>query len=421
MALSAARALVPELTLHHADPSADRATLERLACWSGQFTPAVSLLEKGLLLDIAGSLNLFGGVAPLLTQLRRGVRRLGYRFCNTAMAPTPQGAWLLARAGDRRPVLDTDALRERIDALPVEVLDVSANTVTRLVDVGVRTLGDLLTLPRGGAIKRFGTDVLGQLDRALGIAPDPRPLFIPPETFSARLPLPAEVREVEPVLFGLRRLLAELHGFLMAKGQGIDTATLHLLHPEGGETPVTLTRLSLTRDDQHLFGLFRERLGRQKLERAVDALLLTTGDTSSLAARAHGLFGEVPEDEDGQLLERIRARLGDSAVTGIHGVAEHRPERAWKRCAPGLRRLAVADDARPLWLLANPQPMPVAAGLPCRGGPLALTAGPERIESGWWDGADVTRDYYLARHGRGGGYWVFRDRDGAWFLHGVFA
>ncbi|MBI5135706.1 MAG: DNA polymerase Y family protein [Nitrospirae bacterium] len=421
MALPAARALLPELTIHHADPEQDRATLERLACWAGQFTSAVSLAGEGLLLDIAGSLRLFGGLAPLLRQVRRGVRRLGYRLGSTAVAPTPQGAWLLARAGDGRPVLEVGALSERIGALPVAALDVAGDVRERLAGVGVRTIGDLLALPRGGVVKRFGAAVLDQVDRALGSAPDPRPLFVPPDFFSGRLALPAEVREVEPVLFGLRRLLTELHGFLAAKGQGVDTVTLHLHHPEGGGTPVILTRLALTRDDRHLFGLFRERLGRQKLAKSVDALALTTGETVPLAAHSLGLFGGAPPDADGQLLERIRARLGEAAVTGIHGLAEHRPERAWQPCAPGLRQLPLADGTRPLWLLREPRPLPAAGGLPCRGGPLTLTAGPERIESGWWDGVDVTRDYYIARHGRGGGYWVFRDRDGAWFLHGVFA
>ena len=49
--------------------------------------------------------------------------------------------------------------------------------------------------------------------------------------------------------------------------------------------------------------------------------------------------------------------------------------------------------------------------------------GPERIESGWWDGDDVTRDYFVALNADGARFWVFRERSGAsgWFLHGIFA
>ena len=54
--------------------------------------------------------------------------------------------------------------------------------------------------------------------------------------------------------------------------------------------------------------------------------------------------------------------------------------------------------------------------------PRELLAGPERIESGWWDGADVARDYYLARGLHGAQLWVFRDlRSGTWCVHGLWA
>jgi protein ImuB len=74
---------------------------------------------------------------------------------------------------------------------------------------------------------------------------------------------------------------------------------------------------------------------------------------------------------------------------------------------------------RPLWLLDSPEPCDVR--------PLVFEEGPECIESGWWDGHDVARDYYVTRNGQGARLWVFRNRraaadDGAcWFLHGWFA
>ena len=54
---------------------------------------------------------------------------------------------------------------------------------------------------------------------------------------------------------------------------------------------------------------------------------------------------------------------------------------------------------------------------------LSLVSGPERIESGWWDDADVTRDYYVARSSDGAQWWIFRECDASrrWFVHGCFA
>ena len=77
-------------------------------------------------------------------------------------------------------------------------------------------------------------------------------------------------------------------------------------------------------------------------------------------------------------------------------------------------------------MLAEPEPLAVREGRPCHHGALELLAGPERIETGWWDGADVRRDYYVAQTPGGGRAWIFRDHrrgtdDGEWWVHGWFA
>jgi len=79
-------------------------------------------------------------------------------------------------------------------------------------------------------------------------------------------------------------------------------------------------------------------------------------------------------------------------------------------------------DRRPLWLLSVPRPLSERDGLPRRRGPLRLLGEAERIETGWWDGGEVARDYYTAVDVRGARLWVFREREPPhrWFLHGVF-
>ena len=84
--------------------------------------------------------------------------------------------------------------------------------------------------------------------------------------------------------------------------------------------------------------------------------------------------------------------------------------------------MALPDAPRPVWLLSEPQPL--ASVMESR--PWVLRDGPERIESGWWDGHDVRRDYYVAETPRGERAWIYRDHrrgtdDGEWWLHGWFA
>jgi protein ImuB len=80
------------------------------------------------------------------------------------------------------------------------------------------------------------------------------------------------------------------------------------------------------------------------------------------------------------------------------------------------------DMPRPVWLLAEPLLLSAAQLGQLAQGALALEGGPERIESGWWDGKGVARDYYVARQMHGARWWIFQERQTKrWYLHGVFA
>jgi len=127
------------------------------------------------------------------------------------------------------------------------------------------------------------------------------------------------------------------------------------------------------------------------------------------------------------LLERLRAHPGVEAVHGLRRVAGHRPESAWEAVSePGTTAMRMEGNSlpggpRPLWILQSPRPLGAMAGRPVCRGALDLERGPERIETGWWDGGDIRRDYYVARHRCGMRLWVFQDRrDGGWYLHGLF-
>jgi protein ImuB len=77
--------------------------------------------------------------------------------------------------------------------------------------------------------------------------------------------------------------------------------------------------------------------------------------------------------------------------------------------------------SQPPWLLPRPRPLRQRQGVPQYGGTLRLDGPPERIETGWWDGFDVARDYFVAHSPAGERLWVFRDRrGGGWYLHGLF-
>jgi protein ImuB len=130
------------------------------------------------------------------------------------------------------------------------------------------------------------------------------------------------------------------------------------------------------------------------------------------------------------LLERLAARIGDDCVQGVSAVAEHRPQHAWRTVRASGNRFPPCDLSgeswyarRPLWLLAEPLELPVEQAVPQYQGPLRLENGPERLETGWWDGGDIARDYFTAVNPKGMHLWIYRSRErgAGWYLHGIFS
>jgi len=437
LGLNAALALCPGVRLHMRQPAAEAALLERLARWTTQFTPVVSLEPpQGLLAEVRGSLGLFGGAAGLRQRALESLHRRGlYAFA--ALAPTPRAALWLARAGLDTPVQAPGELPGLAARLPLSCLGWPQATLARFATLGIRNVADLTRLPRDGFARRFGPSLLAELDEAFGRRPQPRRRAVMPERFDESLELPVETGSIPLVEIALERLLGRLEAFLQTRSAGIHGLAVALLHR--GQ-PATRLRLGLARpggEAGHLQALLHERLGRTLLPAPVVALRLRSTVVVPLELRSGVLPGTAGHDADpeaaARLLEHLRARLGREAVFSVRLAQEHRPERAWQVSEPALGKTGAGPcaeagtvpvwPARPLWMIAEPQALRECDGLPRHGGrSLTLLSGPERIETGWWDGRDVRRDYYIARSRAGLRLWIFRERDrgGGWWLHGVF-
>lgn len=428
MARAAAATLSPKLQFRERESAAERAALEGVATWAGRFSPNVALAEAsgshGLLLEVSGSLNLFKGLPAICAALARGIAQLGYT-ASLASAPTAHGAWLLARGGSSSPCMAVNDLPRRLHPLPIEVLACDARSLATLEAIGVRTIGEVLALPRSGLNQRFGRGLSEQLDRALGSQADPRTYFTPPERFWAVLELPSEIHEAGALIFALQRLFEQLGGFLAARDGGVQQLRIELFHKQA-RTDVVIGLVRPSRDTDHFILLAREKLSTIGLKEPVRRIALAADDILALVHENLDLLEDRPRrpgDWHG-LIEHLRARLGNHAVSGIATEAGYRPEAAWRVTEPGERSQDLHEfGSRPLWLLKNPKRLQEVGTSPHCDGPLALLSGPERIESGWWDGRDAVRDYFIARAKTESLLWIYRERgleSGHWYLHGIF-
>jgi protein ImuB len=283
-------------------------------------------------------------------------------------------------------------------------------------------------MPRAALARRFGPECCDYLARLVGELSDPQPSFRLPEVYQARCVFDYDLHDAQGLLFPLQRLLQEFQGYLRARDRAVLSFTLELEHvrPAQGNPAhscLTIGLASPAREAARFLVLVRERLQNLVLSAPLRALTLCADAFTTPAIMQADLFGTAEQraGELTDLLDRLRARLGMEAVQGLQLQADHRPERAFASVpavpTPPPRGVSLSPSSatpspRPLALLSHPRRIEA---------PTMLLQGPERIASGWWDGGDVVRDYYLARSGDGSRQWVFHDlRENAWYLQGLW-
>ncbi|HEY1772608.1 MAG TPA: DNA polymerase Y family protein [Gammaproteobacteria bacterium] len=423
-ALSAALALAPALQTRTREQAQEQAALLSLAGLGHSFTPSVNVeAPADLLLEVEGSAHLFGGPVAIRARARECFAARGFTAW-LAVAPTPAAACWLAQAHCEITATSLDELRSNLGKLPVQALSWPKDTGDAFARLGVRHLADLLRLPRDGLAKRFGAEFLEMLDQALGTAPDPRAGWQAPRRCRASRELPGDFTSLDHLQPYIEDLVTELCRELRAYDAGADRLRLLFRHWRQTPTAVTVGSAEPCRDPRRWDALLQAQLANTRLLAPVHELQLLSGRLLPFSAINGKLLGDGAKSGNtlANLVDLLRARLGPKQVSGLTATTDARPEWASRRVEPGGSVMeSRLTPPRPIHLLASPLPLSYADGtLRHRGATLKLTQGPERIEGGWWDGEEWTRDYYQALSSRGELLWVFH-RGRRWFLHGLFS
>jgi protein ImuB len=388
-----------------------------LAAWAYRFSSQVSVhYPRAVVFEIESSLGLFGPWTTFEARLRSELSELGFRHRIVA-APNPVAARVLANVYDGLVVPDDQALRYHLGQLPVDRIALEPTVATALSRMGLRTLSQVQALPRHTLARRFEAPVLKHLDALLGLRHLALAFYLPPDRFDVRIELNFDVQSHQALLFPLRRLTGDLSAFLCGRDSGVQRFDLHLEHAGLPDSVIKVGLLSAERDPAMLFELARGRLEQVQVEAPVRGFRLRAEDLPSFVPQRQELFDDRPQQSLPweQLRERLRARLGDEAVQGLRFQADHRPECAWQTRVDNQFCGGLPGVHRPGWLLTEP--------LAVHEGSARILMGPERIESGWWDGADVRRDYYLIQTRAGQQGWAYRvvGEGGPLWLQGWFA
>jgi protein ImuB len=479
--LADARALCPDVQIRDADPEADVQALKNLSDWLTRYTPWAAPASghngaDGVMLDITGCAHLFGGEEGLLRDLLRRLARLGIE-ARCGLASSLGAAWGLAhfvapRAGFE--IAPEGDPTEEIDGLPVAALRLDPEIVSGLHMMGLKTIRQLMDLPRAPLTERFGTDVAHRLDQALGIDEEPISPQAPLVPYRVKRMLAEPISLQDDLVEGLTRLARDLTKQLAQDRQGARRVVALFYRVDGEVMRLSIGTANACCDAEHLVGLFAEKLDRiaQEFDAGFgfDALGLSVpvsedmtpsqamiqevagridAPRESRAPKKKAAYPKIPSDLS-FLMDRLGNRLGPTQVFQYEPVDSHMPERA-ARAVPVMAVRSQAQVAewdeeasdRPLSLLRSAEPIEVVAEVP-EGAPrifkwrrvtykITRTQGPERVAPEWWRDVDLTgsagrtRDYFQVEDEEGRRFWLYRDglydRETAqprWYVHGVF-
>jgi protein ImuB len=419
----------------------DRLTL--LADRLGTLSATVSVEAPDcLVFEARSSLRYFGGIGKLRALLQQLLEPVLSEWglpvsVHHAASPTPAASLLLARAGCNLLIHRKENLRSALGRLSVQSLSMPASRRRQLHDSGLRSLRDVWRLPGHALGQRFGTQFLRQLDQCLGRIASPVRTYQSPPRFNSSLEFEYAVETTQRLLPAVEELLERLCSFLRAR----DLSTLHLhlslLHESQSPTLLTLDMRHAGRAEAPLLLLLETRLSTLALPAPVSGMQLEAWRFKATSGSSHSLAGFVtegtgrsaPREAIAPLLTLLQARLGDAAVRSLQCHEEHCPEHAAGQAVcgqeqgePGSGQTETLQARRPCWLLPEPVLLRQDNNRLFYRGSLRLRSGPERIETRWWTGQEVCRDYYVADNARGMRLWIFHEREGErrWFLHGIF-
>lgn len=346
-------------------------------------------------------------------------------------------------------------------ALPPAGLRIAPQVNAQLDALGVRCIGDLLMLPRASLTARFGPQLVQRLQQALGEIFEGLTPYFPPAVPAVHWTFEYPVRDATAILTVARRLLENLLQQLRCSGRALQRLECVLRYENTTPEVVAVDLARATRAPEHVLLLLAKQLekrGHSTFSERVEAppcvgVLLIARHTTRWHTTQEGLFEtRAPRDDEafGTLIDRLAGRLGHEALLRPHLVDDHQPERACRYVpfieathpgtAAGIAEEAGASETgcsaglppRPVRLFPRPVPIRVISLVPdgpptwfaYRGHAYVVTEarGPERIETAWWRGPDVRRDYFRVTTLSGAEFWIFRTpQECCWYLHGVFA
>src|SRR5688572_21982600 len=299
------------------------------------FSPNIESTADGVCtLDLAGLPNL--DHEALASEM---VQRLAMLHlpAQVGIGRNPWLALLAARAA--RPCCVIKNSTEFLNALPVESIGPSPETLAVLHKWGIHTVGRFVALGKEPLSTRLGPEALALHERAMAGSTRPLKLVRPPQIFEETMAFEHEIETVEPLLFILRRFLEQLLVRLEMMYWVAQELRLRLRFESGEPYEKTFRIPAPTSNVETLFRMLHTHLETLRTEHPIVALELSATPGRAINHQ-FGLFESVLRDPNH--FHETLARL--TGLVGAERVGTPVNEESYKPDAFRMERVSLDDD-----------------------------------------------------------------------------
>jgi protein ImuB len=443
MSLSQARSIIPKLIARPRDTECERTAQEALFEVAETFSPRVEDAGEGIVfVDVTGMERHFQNAvdsapeAALAKAAIHAASRMGLT-ARVGIAASKLAARVAAELPHSPIIVEAGKESEFLAPLPLARLTPELDAATTLRRWGIGSIGELAGLPESEVASR-----LGELGRELHHAArgiDPRPLIprsLPPD-FREGMELEWPLVALEPFLFIANAALDRLSQRMEMQGFACKRLELTLALEPDGFYARAIDLPAPTRDVKTMLTLLRLDLEKNPPGAPVTGFSLVAHPDRPRRAQL-SLFGPaaLSPEKLATTIARLVSLLGENRVGMAMSVDGHLPERydiADYAPPPPPETRRKPQKSRALLAVRVMRP-PVAVEVITREaegktqiasirgegdlcGPVRMSSGPWRVESGWWSDAPAAREYWDVELERGGIYRVYQAAPSTdWFI-----
>jgi DNA polymerase-4 len=430
MKLSEAQAACADLIWRDYDPSLYKHAQQQLCKEMIACTPKVTALEPGMFLLDASGLNLLGGEKKFCRQLSKIAARNGYPDNHIGVADSTFAATVASKFKRQHCfIVDRQCDQQFLSPLSIKHLPISIDMQESLIELGVRTIGQMLGLSQQSLMERFGREGVVACELARGI--DSRRPMLPPaeKEFKCFVDVGSALELLNEIQFVLKAMIDRLTQQLRQESWWAEELQLAFYNDDElvDERPIKLLRPS--NHPKFLLEVMKLSLEATPLQREVTAISLAVSRFSKESWHQLEIDNEQDKLEQNEaqgmslalMLQRFISRLGEDAVVKSIPNDQHIPEHAaaWMpvahkptvtpvvpvninyvnaHAAPSglVAGLALRKFAAPQSVLVEFQgEQPGAVAFEGRWYKIQEITTPERLSGLWWE-QPVRRSYYVA-------------------------